>query len=116
MFRSRALPLTLALLSLVVAVTLQGQGRQGGGRGQVELPEGAGKEVVSASCASCHGLNMITGAAGYTQDGWRDLISTMIELPAGADGNGVAIPGHALPAETRARAHARSGQRVCHVP
>jgi virginiamycin B lyase len=62
-------------------MTLQGQGRQGGGRGQVALPDGAGKEIVSASCGSCHGLNMITGAAGYSQDAWRDLIGTMIELP-----------------------------------
>jgi virginiamycin B lyase len=62
-------------------MTLQGQGRQGGGRGQVALPDGAGKEIVSASCGSCHGLNMITGAAGYSQDARRDLIGTMIELP-----------------------------------
>jgi virginiamycin B lyase len=47
----------------------------------VALPDGAGKEIVSASCGSCHGLNMITGAAGYSQDAWRDLIGTMIELP-----------------------------------
>ena len=83
MFRARTLPFTTALLLLALAVTLQAQGRQGGGRGQaVQLPDGAGKEAVSTSCASCHGLNMITGAVGYTQDGWRDLIGTMIELPA----------------------------------
>jgi hypothetical protein len=65
-----------------LAVALQGQGRQGGGgRGQVQLPEGAGKEIVSATCGACHGLNMITGATGYTQDGWRDLVGTMVTLP-----------------------------------
>jgi virginiamycin B lyase len=65
-----------------LAVAVRGQGRQaGGGRGQVQLPDGAGKDFVSASCGSCHGLNVITGAAGYTQDGWRDLMATMILLP-----------------------------------
>jgi virginiamycin B lyase len=63
-------------------VALQGQGRQGGGgRGQVQLPEGAGKEIVSTTCGGCHGLNMITGSTGYSQDGWRDLVGTMVKLP-----------------------------------
>ena len=39
--------------------------------GQVQLPEGAGKDVVQARCVSCHGLNQITGAAGYDQAGWK---------------------------------------------
>ena len=82
MSRTWNLPLTSAFLSLVLAVALQGQGRQGGGgRGQVQLPEGAGKEIVSAACGACHGLNMITGATGYTEQGWRDLIGTMVKLP-----------------------------------
>jgi virginiamycin B lyase len=84
MSRSLSLPATLALASLALTAALSGQAPQGGGRGgrgQVQLPDGAGSEIVNASCGSCHGLNMITGAAGYTQDGWRDLVSTMIELP-----------------------------------
>jgi virginiamycin B lyase len=82
MFRSWRIPLTAACLVLTLAVALQGQGRQGGrGRGQGELPDGAGKEAVTAACATCHGLNAITGAAGYTQEGWRDLIATMMRLP-----------------------------------
>jgi virginiamycin B lyase len=82
MFRSWRFPLTAAFLSLALAVALHGQGRQGGrGRGQVELPDGAGKKTVTATCGGCHGLNMITAAAGYSQDGWRDLIATMVRLP-----------------------------------
>jgi virginiamycin B lyase len=70
------------VLSLCVAVTPHGQERQAGpGRAPVPLPDGPGKEVVSTSCGSCHGLNMIAGAAGYSQTAWRDLISTMVKLP-----------------------------------
>ena len=72
---------TTALLLLALVSALHGQGRQGGGRGQVQLPEGPGKDAVNGACAACHGLNAITGSAGYTQDGWRDLIATMIRLP-----------------------------------
>jgi virginiamycin B lyase len=86
MSRSLSLSLISASLCLVLAAALQAQGRQGGGRGQVQLPEGAGKETVTASCASCHGLNMITGSVGYTADGWRDLIATMVQLPAAQAG------------------------------
>ncbi len=32
-------------------------------------------------CIACHQLNMITGAAGYDQKGWRDLVTTMVALP-----------------------------------
>ena len=67
--------LAAAFFCILVPVAAEAQ------RGQVTLPEGPGREVVQASCASCHGLNMITGAAGYTQDGWRDLIGSMIALP-----------------------------------
>jgi virginiamycin B lyase len=47
----------------------------------VQLPEGAGKEMVAATCARCHGLNLIANSWGYTKDGWKDRIATMIVLP-----------------------------------
>ena len=50
-------------------------------RGQpVQLPEGAGQELVQANCTQCHGLNMIP-RAGFTEDGWEALVATMVELP-----------------------------------
>ena len=74
------------VLSLAFVVTPRGQERQPGpGRAPVALPEGPGKDAVSATCGSCHGLNMITGAAGYSQAAWRDLIATMVALPAGRE-------------------------------
>jgi len=82
---SRILVLTAALFCLIVTMTVQGQeqGRQGGGRGQqaVALPDGPGKEMVQGMCASCHNLNTVTNSTGYTQERWKDLISTMVRLP-----------------------------------
>jgi virginiamycin B lyase len=49
--------------------------------GQVQLPEGPGREMVQASCAGCHGLNQVTNAAGYNKEGWAALVSTMVALP-----------------------------------
>jgi virginiamycin B lyase len=69
------------VLSLAFVVAPQGQERQMG-RGAAPLPDGPGKEAVTAACGSCHGLNMITGATGYSQAAWRDLIATMVRLPA----------------------------------
>lgn len=82
MFRLSSAVLAAATLSLALVVGLQGQERPaGGGRAPVPLPDGPGKEAVTATCGACHGLNMITGAAGYTEAGWRDLVSTMVKLP-----------------------------------
>ena len=84
MSRMSSLVLTAAVFCLVVtsAVHGQGQGRQGGGRGQaVALPDGPGKAMVQGLCATCHGVNMITGSTGYTHERWADLISTMVKLP-----------------------------------
>ena len=47
----------------------------------VQLPDGAGKEMVQGSCAKCHGLNLISNSWGYTKQGWHDLIGTMVALP-----------------------------------
>jgi virginiamycin B lyase len=79
--------MTLVAVALTAGIAAQqqaGRGDAGGGgrgRGNVELPDGDAKATVNATCGGCHALNMITGAAGYTQDGWRSLISTMVRLP-----------------------------------
>jgi virginiamycin B lyase len=52
------------------------------GGGQPQLPEGSGRDIVQAQCVACHGLNQITGAAGYNQEGWKHVIDSMIKLPA----------------------------------
>ena len=77
----RLFGLPLALVVAALTVSLHAQAGRGRGGPSVDLPDGAGKEAVTATCGACHALNSITGSAGYTQDGWRDLIATMVTLP-----------------------------------
>ncbi len=44
----------------------------------VELPAGQGREILIASCLSCHQLTGLPlFAAFYTRDSWRTLVLTM---------------------------------------
>src|SRR5204863_8220249 len=55
--------------------------RQGrGGRGQVALPDGPGKEEVQMQCSKCHALGLIVNAGGNTKQEWADLFGTMAKL------------------------------------
>ena len=83
MLRLPSLIVAVAVFSVALTGVLQGQEGRQGGRGQqaAALPEGAGKDTVQARCSVCHGVNLITGSAGYTPERWQDLISTMIKLP-----------------------------------
>jgi virginiamycin B lyase len=71
----------LTLLGVAIVLNFAGMQRGQGQRGQAQLPDGPGRDLVQANCASCHGLNQITGAAGYNKEGWAALTSTMIALP-----------------------------------
>jgi virginiamycin B lyase len=68
------LAFSAATLCSVTSLFAQGQQRQ------VQLPDGNGKEVVQVMCSQCHSLGMLTNSGGYTQDGWKQLISTMVRL------------------------------------
>ena len=51
-----------------------------------QLPEGEGKALVQGMCTSCHETNQITRSSGYSREGWREVIQTMINVsgtPAG---------------------------------
>jgi virginiamycin B lyase len=52
------------------------------------LPDGAGKELVEAVCTACHQTNQITRSSGYTADGWRELIATMVDLSGDPEAQG----------------------------
>ena len=73
------------LLSLGVPVPTQGQ------RGQpVQLPAGAGQDVVQESCTDCHRLNqaMLTLAQGYVAEneiGTRESLEDVALIRAVAD-------------------------------
>jgi virginiamycin B lyase len=78
-----------ACVGLVATLTLQAQdpatgqdAGRGRGRGQaVALPDGPARDFVQAACSSCHQLNVVTGSAGYDQQGWKNLVNTMVLLP-----------------------------------
>lgn len=42
--------------------------------------EEPGKALIHQYCTGCHQLNQITQSAGYSQAGWQELISSMIDL------------------------------------
>jgi len=69
-----------ALLSLAATILLCGVLPA---RGQ-ELPDGKGKEMVAASCNSCHPFYARLGA-GYTAEGWRTVMRMMAN-------HGVVVP------------------------
>jgi hypothetical protein len=48
-----------------------------------ELPEGDGKTILKASCATCHELTEVTKFRGYfTRKQWHDIVVTMVEYGA----------------------------------
>lgn len=70
-----------AASAAVIAQAPEGRGEGMGRRQQVQLPDGAGKQMVSTVCVACHPASMITESAGYNRQQWADLIGTMLRLP-----------------------------------
>jgi virginiamycin B lyase len=64
-----------ALLCVALPVELNAQASA------TTLPEGPAKEFVQAACTACHTVDLIAESAGYTRQGWHDLVATMIALP-----------------------------------
>jgi virginiamycin B lyase len=73
--------LMLGTAAVLLSVVSGGVGAQGRGQGAVQLPDGAGKELVAAKCAGCHGLNLIAASWGNTREGWHSLFGSMVSLP-----------------------------------
>jgi virginiamycin B lyase len=48
---------------------------------QSPLPAGPGKEVVENVCTACHQIGRIANA-GYSPDGWRNVVSMMVNIGA----------------------------------
>jgi len=55
-------------------VTAQFQGRP------AAMPDGQGKELVESVCVACHNTGRIAASSGYSEDHWRRLIATMVDL------------------------------------
>ncbi len=71
-----------AMLCALVPVAAQAQSQAS------SLPEGAGKELVEGVCTACHWTNQITRSSGYTLEGWKELVSTMIDLSGSPEDQG----------------------------
>ena len=55
----------------------------GGPMADDDLPDGPGKQILDASCTSCHGLDEVTKFKGfYTRAQWRDVVVTMVDYGA----------------------------------
>ncbi len=52
----------------------------------VELPPGAGREILVAACLDCHRLTALALFKGfYTRESWRSLLVVMVENGAEVD-------------------------------
>ena len=71
-------PLITVMVALV-PLPAAAQGKPSG------LPEGAGKERVEALCMRCHQAREILNSSGYTREGWKELIGTMLNLSEAPD-------------------------------
>src|SRR5438094_7974307 len=76
----RVLRALALIVPLFAALSVFGQERGRGRGGNVTLPEGPGREIVQAQCASCHGLNLITNS-GYAREEWISLFTKMVAPP-----------------------------------
>jgi hypothetical protein len=43
---------------------------------------GPGKDALQAQCTKCHVLGLIANSGGFNEQGWDELIGTMVSLPA----------------------------------
>jgi len=80
--------LLAVLLATLAAVLLAGAlpGRaQGQSMTPSALPEGPARDLVEGTCTACHPATQITRSSGYTQEGWAELASTMIDLSGNPD-------------------------------
>ncbi len=62
-----------------------------------------GKAMAESMCTSCHRFTLVTNSSGYTADGWKELIGTMVDL-SGSESILRSISQHlgkALPPNTR---------------
>jgi len=67
-------PLAGAIFCALIPLSAQAQSRAPGS------PAGAGQALVEGACTACHRTSLIAHSSGYTRDGWKELIGTMVDL------------------------------------
>jgi mono/diheme cytochrome c family protein len=71
------------LAAVVLAAWLASASPQSAGQAADALPEGEGKTILLAACATCHELREVTKFRGhFGPDEWRDIVRTMVEYGA----------------------------------
>ena len=81
--RGKAFSVLMTVIVLVgLVLVLPGTAQRGRGRGgqSIELPSGPGQEFVQNHCTECHGLNQVVNSAGFTEDGWKTLVASMVAM------------------------------------
>jgi virginiamycin B lyase len=63
------------------SIILTGLLAPGAALAQASLPPGAGKDIVDNVCTACHQLGRIANA-GYSAEGWRNVVSMMVNIGA----------------------------------
>jgi virginiamycin B lyase len=71
----------LAAAAIFLSVIAPVASQRGNTAGVENLADGPGKDAVAQTCTVCHGVANITNSWGYTEQGWKDLISSMVKLP-----------------------------------
>jgi hypothetical protein len=74
----------VAVLGTMVLAWAAGLGASAAqGKPDDELPDGAGRKILQASCTSCHDLDEVTKFKGYyTRTQWKDVVQTMVDYGA----------------------------------
>lgn len=62
---------------LGAALLLAGSGSVARAANPDALPAGPGRDLVYATCQTCHGLEALTESAGIDRDAWSGIITTM---------------------------------------
>src|SRR5687768_15475410 len=79
--------MTRLLSALIAVLTLFMIAPAAAQQQPAQLPEGEGKPLVQGMCTTCHETNQITRSSGYSREGWRELIQTMINLSGTSAGD-----------------------------
>ena len=71
----------MAAAAIFLSAIASVAGQRGNTNGVENLPNAPGKDAVAQTCTVCHGVANITNSWGYTEQGWKDLIGSMVKLP-----------------------------------
>jgi cytochrome c5 len=60
-------------------------GALGTANAQNDLPAGPNHDLVTRTCAACHGLSQVVAGQGATREDWASIINEMISYGADID-------------------------------